>query len=121
MFVKIDQPIPNSLVLLMDHSVGVPPDSLGSAIVAATPTCIAIGTVSEFDHSVSIAITDNYEAKNIGLVKVHAGVLSVPTMNLSLVNTANAILATAGVDSTSTSIEVWVDDQREPTEIVIYV
>ncbi len=39
----------NALVLVMDRTKGVIPDSMSQRLVAATSSCIAVGTLSEHD------------------------------------------------------------------------
>lgn len=45
---------PNSLSFVMDPDLGEIPDSVSEALVAATSTCISIGTLSSVDGETTV-------------------------------------------------------------------
>ena len=116
---KIKQKMPHSLVLLMDYFAGEPPSSFVGRLVTFTPTCVAIGTISEDDGVASVLVTRLPLIDSDELSKVHIGKLRVPSKKLSLVDTNNCILATMEVGTEEINFEVWVDHPSEPENIVI--
>lgn len=69
---QIQQAMPHSLVLLMDYSVGEPPQSFSSGLVTATPTCVAIGTIAADDGIASVVVRRKIPSNhNEELFKTH--------------------------------------------------
>jgi hypothetical protein len=46
------------VIFIMDQSVGEVPKAMNKALVAATPSCIAVGTLSEHDGETLISLSD---------------------------------------------------------------
>lgn len=116
---KIKQAMPHSLVLLMDYCVGEIPSSFTEGLVTSTPTCIAIGTVSEDDGVTSVLVTHAPQNYSDGLLKIYTGSLLTPSKELSLVDTGNHVLATMKVFGEEINLDIWVDHPLEPENIVI--
>jgi hypothetical protein len=48
----------NSLIFVMDHSVGEVPESMNKQSISYTDTCVAIGTLSASDGETNLILTD---------------------------------------------------------------
>jgi len=53
---EVDVATSNSLVLIMDRSIGEIPESFGGSLVASTSSCIAVGTLAEHDGTTRILL-----------------------------------------------------------------
>lgn len=113
---KISIAAPNSLILVMDHSAGVLPDYIGDNLVAATDSCVAVGTSSKGETSVSLSSRkdDGFAGK-----LVYSGMIHVPTKQLSVCNVLNEKLLTVEIESDEVALEVYADDDIEPDKIEI--
>jgi hypothetical protein len=110
---------PNSLILVMDHEAGVLPDQITTELVAATDSCLAIGTLAAPDGETTIILTDDLDGLEIGDL-VFDGALSTPNHELSVCNVRNEKLLTLPVPQPSTGVKVFANDPSEPDMIVVY-
>ena len=111
----------NSLILVMDQSVGEIPGSMNKALVAATPSCIAVGTLSEHDGDTLISLSDEPTTLEAGLSLVFDGTLQTPTRKLSLCSVLDETLITSDVPGETTRVQVWANDDSEPDLIHVLV
>ncbi|HJR75239.1 MAG TPA: hypothetical protein VJ806_16565 [Luteimonas sp.] len=111
---------PNSLILVMDHAIGVLPDQITAELVAITDTCLAIGTLSASDGETTVTLTDDLDGLEVGKV-VFDGALSTPNHELSVSNVLNQKLLTMPVATHLTKVKVFANDVSEPDQIVIFV
>lgn len=105
----------------MDQSVGEIPESMNESLVAATPSCIAIGTLSEYDGETLISLSDEASLYEVDLFIIFDGVLKTPTRKLSLCSVLDETLITLEVATENTRVQVWVNDDKEPDKINIAV
>lgn len=110
---------PNSLILVMDHESGVPPESITAALVGATDSCLAIGTLAAPDGETTITLTDDLDGVESGEL-VFDGMLFTPNRELSICNVMNEKLLTLPVPKTATGVKVFANDPSEPDEIVVF-
>ena len=111
---------PNSLILVMDHSTGLVPDEMGDGLIASTASCIAVGTLSEFDGDTTVILTDALSA-SASMELVFSGMIETPSGTLSICNTRNEVLITASHLSAETIVQVFANDDSEPDHIVVFV
>lgn len=109
---------PNSLIFVMDHEAGVLPDQITEDLVAATSSCIAVGTLSEVDGETTIVLTDILD-QGEAIDLVFFGALSTPNLELSVCDVNNEKLLTIPVLQSSTAVKIFVNDSAEPDLIVI--
>ena len=112
---------PNSLLLIMDQSVGEVPESMNGAPVAATPSCVAVGTLSEHDGETSITISDEKPEPGLGLSIVFEGDLSTPARNLAVCSVDDLAVINTALSSSSARVQVWANDSLEPDRIYVFV
>lgn len=110
-----------SLVLVMDRAVGVIPETMDGRLVAATPTCVAVGTLSEQDGDTSLSLSD--EAAPFGFVAapVFEGVLRTPSRVLSVCSVPDDVLLEMTVPSDQTRVRIYANDATEPDSISVVV
>jgi hypothetical protein len=111
---------PNSLLLIMDRSIGRPPESMAGEIVASTSTCVAIGTRSEPDGTTHVTLDDGHGTFAVG-IPCFDGVLETPSRRLAVCSVIDDVVLEANVMTERTWIRVRVDDLTEPSEIYIFV
>jgi hypothetical protein len=109
---------PNSLLLIMDRSVGQIPESMAGGLVAFTATCAAIGTLSEHDGSTRVILDDGSGPPAHGTL-VFDGVLDTPGLKLAVCSVLDEVVLELAVAAERTRVRIWANDQAEPSEIYI--
>ncbi|HTS16978.1 MAG TPA: hypothetical protein VMP11_05345 [Verrucomicrobiae bacterium] len=109
---------PNSLLLVMDKDSGEIPESMEGKLIVATPSCIAVGTLSAADGRTSVMLTD--ERVRIqghpGLRRVFSGVLATPKKEVDL-----CTVLLQPVLNTQSNLEIWANDESEPDRLCVLV
>jgi len=106
----------------MDHRVGRPPESMGGKLVSSTPSCVAIGTLSDQDGESHIVLTD--EPGHLSLSEQHLvfdGEIDVSQGGISVVNALNVVLLSIPAPSGQVRARVWVNHQIEPDRITVLI
>ena len=107
---------PNSLVLIGDPS-GELPNSMERQLVSATTSRIAIGTKAQADGETRIKLSGpGEEAKPLSILAFE-GQLRMNGCRLTVESVLGTEYLHATVDGSSASLEIWVDDSHEPSEI----
>jgi len=119
--IAIDVAPPNSLLLIMDPSVGEIPESMSGALVAANATCIAIGTLSAQDGSTQVFVgrLDEDEGTGTQCQIVFDGVLATPQKRIVVASVMEDIFFETQVSGTHTRVRIRANDSSEPNEIRI--
>lgn len=110
--------VPNAVLLLVGREDFAPPTSFGGRPCAVTDDCLAISTRHADDGPVDVSLDP--EASRAGLTEVGRFVLESEGL-LSLRDAWGREHAGYGVDPGHVGVTVWVDDEREPTRVVIDV
>lgn len=105
----------------MDRSVGVIPETLGGGLVAATRSCIAVGTREEHDGETSISISDEGAPSGVGSHPVFDGVIETPSKVLSVCSVLDDVFLELSVVAPKTRVQVWANDLAEPDVLAIIV
>jgi hypothetical protein len=113
---------PNSLVLVMGPD-GKIPESTNRNLIAATSSCLAIGTRSEIDGDTTIILTDepSFELSRKSGQIVYEGKIETPQGQLSIYTIAGEALLTIATRQPHTRIQIWANDEQEPNEIAILI
>lgn len=114
---------PNSLLLLMDKDKGVIPESMNGKLIAATHSCIAIGTFSETDGETLVMLTDesNFVEKFSRLLKIYSGVLETPNKRLDLCTVLLKTVLMIPVSNTESQVDIWANREDEPDHLCVVV
>jgi hypothetical protein len=110
---------PNSLLLIMDPDAGQPPLELHDAALAATDSCIAIGTLCEIDGETTIQLGVEPSAGSPGIAQVFEGQIATPSRRIAVCTALNSVLASIEVTGSLTRVRIWTDDPTEPSQIWI--
>jgi hypothetical protein len=111
----------NSVILIMDQSIGEIPKAMNKALVAATPSCIAVGTLCEYDGETLISLSDGVLPPGANMFLVFDGVLRTPTRKLSLCSVLDEALIALDVPTERTRVQIWANDNTEPDQIHVVV
>lgn len=110
----------NSLLLVMDYSIGEIPDSIGHGPVSSTGSCVAVGTLAEMDGETDVTLTDTADAvvpKNL----VFDGTLETPAKEISVCSVDDEKLLTIPVGSEKIRVKIFTNDESEPDQIAVLV
>ena len=86
-------------------------------LVAATDTCISIGTIAPMDGAVAIRLVNN-GCPTEG-IRVFDGRIKTPSHELAVSTSELEVLARVSVVSDKIHLCICVDDEREPTQITV--
>jgi hypothetical protein len=121
MYRSVDVAPSNSLVLVMDRAVGVIPETLGGGLIAATASCVAVGTLEENDGETSISISDEGVPSGVANEPVFDGVIETPSKILSVCSVLEEVFLEVPVHAERTRVQVWANDSAEPDVVAIVI
>jgi hypothetical protein len=110
-----------SVILVMDQTIGVIPEAMNGGLIAATPSCIAVGTASEIDGQVAIELTDEPLEVDAELRCVSETTLQTPNREVAVCSVHHEKLLAISVEHDISRIQVWVNHPSEPDRIVVAV
>lgn len=108
-----------SVILLMDRSVAIIPESMKSQLLAMTPSCIAVGTLSEHDGETHISLSDDILPALPMQKAVCDSVVETPSKVLSICTVLDEVLLEIRVPQKVTRLRIWVNSSSEPDRIVV--
>ena len=112
---------PNSLVLVMDPQVAVVPDRMDQGLVAATESCVAVGTLAEHDGPTHIRLVGS-GSSDLGVLSdepIWDGTLRTLD-RVSVVTVFGEELLSLPAEQSS-RVRVWANHPTEPDELFIVV
>lgn len=111
---------PNSLLLIMDRSVGRIPESMAGGPVAHTRSCVAIGTRSGQDGTTHVTLEcgSRHAARE---TPVFDGVLHTPDRRVAVCSVLDDVILEVEVATDRTRVLILANDYTEPDEIRILV
>jgi hypothetical protein len=117
---SLDHPI----VFVCDPSNNemVVPEYNSSSVTSFTSSCVSIRAVAYIDGNVSIHLESNPDSmvRPEG-VEVYSGHIKAPGRRMAVMDSENNNLLEIGGVGTIPLVEVFVDDQRHPTAIWIFL
>jgi len=117
----IDTAPSNSLLLILDRTAGIIPQSMDGRLVAATPSCIAVGTLIESEGCTSVTLTDDAIAADPGLDLVIDTSIATPSKSITVCSVLNEMFLQTEVPSQRTRVQIWANDASEPDTLVIAI
>lgn len=121
MYRSVDVAPSNAVVLVMDRRVGTVPETLGGGIVAATSSCIAVGTREEHDGETTISISDEGGGSGVKVPPVFDGHIDTPSRVLSVCSVLDETFLEIPVAGEKTRVQIWVNDSSEPDVVAIVI
>jgi len=111
----------NSLILVSDSRDAEMPPSMLGGLIAATSSCIAIGTLCEHDGETLISLGDEDSAVTDGQSLVFDGVLDTPNRTVTVWSVLGDPILSIDVTAEKTQVRVWANHHSEPDAIRIHV
>jgi len=92
---------------------------MGGELVAATSSCVAVGTLAEPDGLTRITLSD--EETPTDLETVFDGSLETPTRTLAVCSVLDEVILETAVEHKQTRTRILVDHRAEPGNVWIVV
>jgi hypothetical protein len=123
MTVRIKIAAPNSLLLVMDKDSAEIPKSINGQLVIATPSCIAVGTLSGADGETAVTLSDDQSPiKGVeNLKKVFSGTLATPGNVVHVCTVHLEPILTLPAQNERSRIEIWANSDTEPDTLCILI
>ena len=112
---------PNSVLLIMDQSIGQVPESMSGNLVSATESCIAVGTALAHEQETKIILSNECVEISDDLMVTFEGEIETPERKISVCNVYNETIATVDTRDRTSLVRVLVNDNAQPTEIRVFV
>ncbi len=97
---------------------------MNGGLIAASESCIAIGTIAESECEVEIEIRPLQEEDPRGdfsLQCISRAVITTPRRILSVCSVYLEELVTSQVSRETSLVEVWLNDDSEPNRVIVVV
>jgi len=123
MIAEIKIAAPNSLLLVMNGGTVEIPESIDGRLVASTPSCIAVGTLSAADGETSVTLTDEnaHVLLDPALREVFRGNLAMPERRVEVCTVLLEPILSIAVPSTQGNVQIWANHETEPDKLVVLV
>lgn len=115
---EIEVRAPNSLVLVGDPS-GEPPASMAGGLVAATTSCIAVGTLASDDGPTRVRLIDAEFGADLPPLLAFDGLVDLPGNRLVVTSVLDEIYLEHAVAEAALVVQIWVNHPNEPDQIVV--
>jgi hypothetical protein len=110
--------VPNALILISDVDGGKPPELMQGRLVAATPSCIAVGCMADSNGETEIIIGTEQGLRRGGDL-VFEGELATPSRSVAVWTVRREIILRGPVAHSSTRVRIWVNHPTEPDTVTI--
>lgn len=111
---------PNSIVFICDPSsraVDVP-EYVNGQLIAATRSCISVGTLAEMDGETEISLSEVATSGELGEL-VFDGMVLTPGKVVAVCNARDETLLSLPVSTVAVRVKVFANDRSEPDRIVV--
>lgn len=112
---------PNAIVFISDpNNEGEEiPEYVNGQLVSATSSCVSVGTCPPMDGDTTIRLADS--PWQVEGEMVFGGEIETPSGQLSVSTSELEVILRVAVPGDSVRLEVWVDNEREPTILTVYL
>jgi hypothetical protein len=119
----VDLP-PNAILFVLDplNVDVIVPDYIAGRLVAATSSCVSVGTQAGVDGETTMSLSaDGENADRTGLTMRFQGDIETPNRVLAIMRADRNVLLELAVSRQTTRVEIWTDDERNPARVSIVV
>ena len=110
----------NSILFIFDPTITIEvPEGVGATLVAATRTCISVGTLAEMDGETTIYLSDEF-VDPVGRI-VFDGFLETAGKQVSISDVSGENILSMKVMRTISQVTIWANDLSEPDIILVMV
>ncbi len=99
---------PNALLLVSDVGGGNPPNKMRGALIASTPSCIAVGCMSDTIGKTQVTVGTMQELSPSG-PPAFDGQLETPSRAVSIWTVEDETILQTAVSHQKTRVRVWVE------------
>lgn len=110
--------VPNAIILVSDIGGGMAPNLMRGALVASTPSCIAVGCMSDCNGETELTLGPVKEV-SLREIPVFEGELTTPNHKVAVRTVLNEIVLQAPVLHSRTKVRIWVNHPSEPDKVII--
>lgn len=123
MILKANISPPYSVILVMDCASGEIPETLNHRLIAATSSCVAVGTLAETDGETTIVLTNEigYPNSDEQLFLKFSGKVAAPGKKLDICTAHLTVIVSIDLTFEMADVQVWANDDCEPDRICIVV
>ena len=111
----------NSVVLVMDSSAGTVPAAYDGGLIAATASCVVVGTRAQHEGKTAITLTDDQVPTGMGLDRAFQGDLETPSGVLGVYTVVGEAIIEVTVSCDRVGVAIYVNDHNEPDVITIHI
>jgi hypothetical protein len=111
---------PNSVVLVVGSDDAEIPTSMGSALISASPSCIAVGCLAADDGETEFALGSALEV-DPGGQPVFVGTLEAPKHAVAIRSVLGHTILETPVRRTHATVRIWVNHPSEPDAVRVGV
>lgn len=108
---------PNMLVLIGDRSGDIS-ETMADRLVAATSSCVAVGTQYSYDGETSITVSDEPADLKDGSLAFD-GVLLASSRTVFICTVFDEVLLEMSVPTNQTRVQIWTNHPSEPDAIAV--
>jgi hypothetical protein len=109
---------PNALLLISDVGGGKPPDVMQGALIASTPSCIAVGCMADSNGKTEVTLGTVQELRSHES-PAFEGKLETPSRAIVVQTVFRQTILQAPVPGSSTRVRIWVNHPSEPDRVTI--
>jgi hypothetical protein len=109
---------PNSLIIVGDPAADLP-ETMGGGLISSSSSAVAVGTRAEVDGETRIILAEAGLTRTPGRKRVFVGELALPSSRLTVESVLGDGCFERAMPEGKAQLEVWVNDETEPDEIVL--
>jgi hypothetical protein len=113
---------PNAILFVLDptNKDAAVPQYVAGELVAATATCVSVGTQADVDGDVEVSLAPAAAAP-ADLQQVFLGAIATPGRRVAVVTSHFQRVLEVDVPSDAAEVAIWADDLRNPAHVAIGV
>ena len=108
---------PHSILFISDPSASVDLPEIGPALVAATSSCVAIGTLADMDGETTVILERSVPSPEGELV--FSGDIGTPGKRLAVMCSDASVAVEIAVAAERTHLRIWANHASEPDLISV--
>jgi hypothetical protein len=113
---------PNSILFVLDptNKDVIVPSYINEELIAATETCVSVGTQASVDGEVSVSL-DFGSITPSGFYQTFAGNVAAPGGKVAVVTAEFQRLLELDVPKGKVDLVIWVDDLHNPAQVTVSI
>jgi hypothetical protein len=113
---------PHPVLLIMDpgNDAAVIPESMDGKPVAATSSCVAVGTQASVDGETAVSLVFGSYDPPGELSCVFDGSVLTPQRKLAVLTSELKPVIERNVGQSEVRISIWVDDLENPAQVIVH-